>query len=261
MAVVRFYRTSPVPGNTTPAVGWLEFTPTGRRVIAGDPDNTVLPMKFSVQLEAGRADVDLAATSASWAWQIREHIVGLPPRVWTAAVPSGSVTVDDTDLVVVSPGTLVPVEVNDPAFTVEATTLAAGASATAAITGSYPALKLNLGIPQGPAGAGSPPATAGAFGSVKLAGDLGGLADAPTVPGLPGMLDAPNAAQTFLFADGVHPTTAAHAIIAQAAESMIEGPMKIGVLAEAPLAVERSTFRAIDSRMFSALQAPVKVRS
>jgi outer membrane lipase/esterase len=67
----------------------------------------------------------------------------------------------------------------------------------------------------------------------------------------------PDAAQTFLFADGVHPTSAAHAIIAQGVESMIEGPMKIGVLAEAPLAVERSTFRAIDSRMFSALDTPV----
>jgi outer membrane lipase/esterase len=70
-------------------------------------------------------------------------------------------------------------------------------------------------------------------------------------------LVAPNAAQAFVFADGVHPTSATHAIIAQAVESMIEGPMKIGVLAEAPLGVERATFRAIDSRMFSALGTPV----
>lgn len=67
---------------------------------------------------------------------------------------------------------------------------------------------------------------------------------------------APNAASTFLFADGVHPTTAGHALIAQAVESMIEGPSKIGVLAEAPLAVEQATFRAIDSRMISGLNAP-----
>jgi outer membrane lipase/esterase len=81
-----------------------------------------------------------------------------------------------------------------------------------------------------------------------------------TTPSLlctPANFVAPNAAQTFLFADGVHPTSAGHAIIAQTVESMIEGPMKIGVLAEAPLAVERSTFRAIDSRMFSALDTPV----
>ena len=69
-------------------------------------------------------------------------------------------------------------------------------------------------------------------------------------------LVAPNAASTFFFADGVHPTTAGHAMIAQAVESMIEGPMKIGVLAEAPLRVEDATFRAIDARMMSALDAP-----
>jgi len=69
-------------------------------------------------------------------------------------------------------------------------------------------------------------------------------------------LVAPNAASTFFFADGVHPTTAGHAMIAQAVESMIEGPMKIGVLAEAPLTIEATTFRAIDARMISALDAP-----
>lgn len=80
-----------------------------------------------------------------------------------------------------------------------------------------------------------------------------------TTPALlctPANLVAVDAARTFLFADGVHPTSAGHAIIAQAAESMIEGPMKIGVLAEAPLGVEQATFRAIDSRMISALDAP-----
>jgi outer membrane lipase/esterase len=67
---------------------------------------------------------------------------------------------------------------------------------------------------------------------------------------------AANAASTFLFADGAHPTSAGHAMIAQAVESMIEGPMKIGVLAEAPLGVEDATFRAIDARMMSSLDAP-----
>src|SRR6478672_3564325 len=69
-------------------------------------------------------------------------------------------------------------------------------------------------------------------------------------------LVTPDAARTFLYADGVHPTTAGHALIARAVESMIEGPAKIGVLAEAPLAVEEASFRAIDSRMISALDAP-----
>jgi outer membrane lipase/esterase len=72
----------------------------------------------------------------------------------------------------------------------------------------------------------------------------------------PATLRDPNAALTFLFADGLHPTTRAAQITAQAAASMIEGPAKIGVLAEAPLAVEQAAFRAIDSRMISALDAP-----
>ena len=72
----------------------------------------------------------------------------------------------------------------------------------------------------------------------------------------PATLRDPNAALTFLFADGLHPTTRSAQIVAQAAASMIEGPAKIGVLAEAPLAVEQATFRAIDSRMISALDAP-----
>ena len=78
----------------------------------------------------------------------------------------------------------------------------------------------------------------------------------PSLLCTPGSLVAPDAARTFLFADDVHPTTATHAIIAQAVESMLEGPMKMGVLAEVPLGVERATFRAIDARMFSALDAP-----
>ena len=67
---------------------------------------------------------------------------------------------------------------------------------------------------------------------------------------------APDAATAFAFADPVHPTTAVHAIIAQAVESMLEGPARIAALAEAPLAVPKATFRAIDGRMFSSLGAP-----
>jgi len=66
----------------------------------------------------------------------------------------------------------------------------------------------------------------------------------------------PDAASTFLFADDIHPTTAAHAAIAQVIASMIEGPARIGALAEAPLGVEQATFRSIDARMASAVGAP-----
>lgn len=67
---------------------------------------------------------------------------------------------------------------------------------------------------------------------------------------------APNAAQTYLFADGVHPTTAGHAVLAQYAESVIAAPQQIAVLAETPLAVEQANWRALDGRMISALGAP-----
>jgi outer membrane lipase/esterase len=71
-------------------------------------------------------------------------------------------------------------------------------------------------------------------------------------------LVAPNAATTFLFADGVHPTTAGHQALAQYAESFLEGPVKMAVLAEAPLAVEAANFRAVDARMQSGLDSPLR---
>lgn len=69
------------------------------------------------------------------------------------------------------------------------TTGAAGSTASATITGTAPNQTLNLTIPQGqqgPVGAGAPDATTTTKGSIQLAGDLGGTAAAPTVPGLAG---------------------------------------------------------------------------
>jgi outer membrane lipase/esterase len=66
----------------------------------------------------------------------------------------------------------------------------------------------------------------------------------------------PSAPQTFVFADGVHPTTGAHALIAQAVTSMITGPQQMGALADAPAGVEQANFRALDNRMWSSLNAP-----
>ena len=71
----------------------------------------------------------------------------------------------------------------------------------------------------------------------------------------PATLVDPNAPQNFGFADGVHPTTAGHRIIAQLAASMIEGPQKMAALGEAPLAVEAANFRTIDARLMSSLTA------
>jgi outer membrane lipase/esterase len=69
-------------------------------------------------------------------------------------------------------------------------------------------------------------------------------------------LVAPNAGQTFAFADGVHPTPAGHQIIADYTAAIIEAPQKIGLLGEAPLQVEQANFRAIDDRMWSGLNTP-----
>lgn len=69
-------------------------------------------------------------------------------------------------------------------------------------------------------------------------------------------LVAPNAAQTFVFADGVHPTTAGHAVIAQYVEAALRAPQQAAALAEAPLNVEAAAWRALDGRMISAIDAP-----
>ncbi len=71
-------------------------------------------------------------------------------------------------------------------------------------------------------------------------------------------LVAPDAATTYLFADGVHPTTAGHMALAQFAESFIDGPGRMAALAEAPLAVEAANFRAVDARMQSGVDSPMR---
>jgi outer membrane lipase/esterase len=73
----------------------------------------------------------------------------------------------------------------------------------------------------------------------------------------PTNLVAPDAGQTYLFADSVHPTAAAQAIFAQFAESMIEGPTQLSLLAEAPLRSRASHVHSIDNGLLAARQAPV----
>ena len=67
---------------------------------------------------------------------------------------------------------------------------------------------------------------------------------------------APDANRTYVFADGVHPTGAAHVVIAGTVVSMLEGPRSVATLAEGPLAVESAAFRAVDARMWSGLDTP-----
>jgi outer membrane lipase/esterase len=54
-----------------------------------------------------------------------------------------------------------------------------------------------------------------------------------------------NGSQTYSFADGIHPTTAAHAMIAQFAESMLVAPAEYSLLAEAPLRTRAASDRTI----------------
>ncbi len=76
----------------------------------------------------------------------------------------------------------------------------------------------------------------------------------------PANLVTPNAAQTFVFADGKHPTTAGHALIAQYIEAALAGPQQMAALAEAPLAVQSASWRSLDGRMLSATNAPGRGR-
>jgi len=61
----------------------------------------------------------------------------------------------------------------------------------------------------------------------------------------PGNTLTPDASQTFLFADGIHPTTAAHAEIAQFVEGMITGPAEYSLLAEVPLRSRQGHVRSV----------------
>lgn len=72
----------------------------------------------------------------------------------------------------------------------------------------------------------------------------------------PSTLVSPTVPQTYLFADGAHPTTAGHQILADYAYSFIVGPQQIAALGEAPFAVEEANFRALDGRMWSSFNAP-----
>jgi len=65
---------------------------------------------------------------------------------------------------------------------------------------------------------------------------------------------------TYVFSDSFHGTTGTYLAAAAAIASMLEGPQQIAALGEAPLAVERANYRALDSRMMSASYAPLSSR-
>jgi len=67
----------------------------------------------------------------------------------------------------------------------------------------------------------------------------------------PQTLVTPNAASTFLFADGVHPTTYAHALLAQVVESEITAAQQASLLGEAPLVTLESERNAIGQQLLA----------
>jgi outer membrane lipase/esterase len=79
----------------------------------------------------------------------------------------------------------------------------------------------------------------------------------PSLVCTPADLVAPNAAQTFLFADGVHPTTAGHAVIADYVASILAAPGQISLLAESAL----KTRSALVDRLYVRMQEPPAGRS
>lgn len=72
----------------------------------------------------------------------------------------------------------------------------------------------------------------------------------PAGSGLPYSYAA-GANNTYLFADGVHPTTAAHAMLGQYAVSLIRAPGQISLLGEAPLAASAAQTRAVRNEMLA----------
>jgi len=65
----------------------------------------------------------------------------------------------------------------------------------------------------------------------------------------PASLVSPDAASTHVFADSVHPTTAAHAVVAQYAISMIEGPRQMAVLPHAEATVGRARAERVGAQL------------
>jgi outer membrane lipase/esterase len=70
----------------------------------------------------------------------------------------------------------------------------------------------------------------------------------------PGQLVNPTANQTYLFADGVHPTGAAHAILANVVLSTIAAPIQVSYAAEGSQQIADNHSRAVNDELMSDFQ-------
>lgn len=68
---------------------------------------------------------------------------------------------------------------------------------------------------------------------------------------------APNAENTYVFADSVHPTSGAHRVVADFVKSLIEGPTAYSLLTEAPLAMRRGYVQTVSDGLAQGQSAPV----
>lgn len=100
-------------------------------------------------------------------------------------------------------------------------------------------------------------ANPGRFGFTNVTGTAcnppNSIACDPSTGGLPGGY-APGANETFLFADGVHPTGAAHAMLANVVLSTIAAPVQVSMAGEAGVQINENHVRAINDEMFSDFQ-------
>jgi outer membrane lipase/esterase len=72
-----------------------------------------------------------------------------------------------------------------------------------------------------------------------------------------GNLVAPGAATSYVFADGVHPSTASHRIFADFATSLVDAPRAYSMLAEAPLRMRAGHVQAISDGLANGQSAPM----
>jgi hypothetical protein len=115
MPVIHIGLVTPEPdGSFSPARGFLTFTPTARRKIAGALAKVVLPEPVKVALSESATDVTLAATGAGWAWRVDEY-VSPPWQTFYVSIPDVE-AVDYADLPRLDPSTLEPGPALNPAW-------------------------------------------------------------------------------------------------------------------------------------------------
>ncbi len=95
-------------------------------------------------------------------------------------------------------------------------------------------------------------ANPGLYGFTNISGTACGAV--PSVACGPGNYVTPGANQTYLFADGVHPTGAAHAILANVVLSTIAAPIQVSYAGEGGIQVAENHSRAVSNELMSEFQ-------